>query len=211
MPAAAEQYILDWQLDGSLYSGESHERTRVAARYSNDISDYIEHKSIQSVTTKVSTASIPEKTTSTSALTHERVLSDISRPSERSNLKPRQNKSRSSSLTPSQEWEGYVESIGRETFTINLTNVRDTSGSITDQAEFELRELPENDQKRLEIGSVVRWIVGFERLSNDTRQRVSRIHLRRLPVFSRRDYDEAFEDAGSLLEGLVLDDQPRSR
>ena len=51
------------------------------------------------------------------------------------------------------------------------------------------------DFKRLRLGSIFRWVIGYERSASGTKQRVSRIVFRELPVVTEQDIAEAEERA----------------
>lgn len=112
------------------------------------------------------------------------------------------------SLTPISEWEGYVESIDGELFTVRLVNTRSGDTLPDEEAEFSTSELSGDQRKSLEVGAIVRWVVGLERLVTDQRRRVSELHFRRLPAHTKRDYTRAFERARSLISEIEWDDPP---
>ncbi len=109
-------------------------------------------------------------------------------------------------LTPTAEWEGYIESIGDEEFFVKMVNVLSKSPLPTDQATFSKDDISEQDQKLLKEGAIVRWIIGRERLPTGQVRKVSEIHFRRLPAYRKEDYRQALVKANSLLEEIVWDD-----
>jgi len=110
------------------------------------------------------------------------------------------------SFSPMAEWEGYVNSIADGKFFVSLVNLKDPSGSTEEEAEFSLNDLTAFEQEEIEVGSVVRWVVGFEKLANDMRQRVSRVHIRRLPSYSESEIGNAIRDAEKFNEEVNWDE-----
>jgi len=106
-------------------------------------------------------------------------------------------------FTPTQEWEGFITHFDDHVFTAKVSDVKDSYGLPTEEVEFDIRELGPGDRNDLRLGGIVRWAIGLERLSNDQRQRVSKVHLRRLPVFTRADIDKARSRADELLQALA--------
>lgn len=203
MHSVAEQSIFEYRLEGAQYTGPSITLNKIGKEYKRDISYAIQGREMELNGSRSSNA---KQLRRSSTVERKDLLDKVASPAERQpNILPRKNRL-ASSFTPNYEWEGYVVSIDREKFVVNLSDVRSGDGLVTDQAEFNLKELPEADQRRIETGSIVRWLVGLEILPNDQRQRVSRVHLRRLPVFTKSDVDSALEEAASILQGMEMDD-----
>ena len=108
-------------------------------------------------------------------------------------------------LTPTEEWEGYVESIDKNEFFVVLTNVRSKSSLPTDQAVFSKDDINEHERPLLKEGAIVRWIIGREHLPTGQIRKVSELYFRRLPAHTKADYDRAYHKAKSLLEEVVWD------
>lgn len=203
MRATAEQSIFEYRLESSEYTGRSDVFEKISGEYTLHISHAIQEKKMEA---QGASSSNIKKLGRSSTVERKDLLERIIPPTERyPNLLARKSRL-SSSFTPNYEWEGYVVHVDNEKFIVNLSDVHDEEGSVTDQAEFDLKELPEADQRRIETGSIVRWLVGLEILPNDQRQRVSRVHLRRLPVFTKHDIDSALEEARNILQGMEVDD-----
>ena len=109
-------------------------------------------------------------------------------------------------LTPTAEWEGYVESISDEEFFVVMTNVRSNSSLPTDQAVFSKDDINEHERSLLREGAIVRWIIGRERLPTGQVRKVSELYFRRLPAHTEADYSRAYHKAKSLLEEIVWDE-----
>ncbi len=113
-------------------------------------------------------------------------------------------------LTPTAEWEGYVESIDDDTFSVIMTNVRSDSALPTDQAVFSKDDINEHERSLLREGAILRWIIGRERLPTGQIRKVSELYFRRLPAHTEADYLRAFHKAKSLLEEVAWDEGARS-
>lgn len=110
------------------------------------------------------------------------------------------------SFSPLAEWEGYVSAIEGDKFYANLVNVRESSGIAEEEAEFQLRDLTESEQSEIAEGSILRWVIGYERLPNDGRRRVSHIHLRRLPAHSASEIEQAIAESRKLSAEIDWDE-----
>ncbi len=114
-------------------------------------------------------------------------------------------------FTPTSEWEGYVESMSEDEFSVRLVNIRSQSSLPADQATFYKDEVSENDQQLLREGAIVRWVIGRERLPTGQVRNVSELYFRRLPAHSEKDYKRAYEKACTLLEGINWDNEAEGR
>ena len=120
-------------------------------------------------------------------------------------LEQRQEQARRT-LTPTAEWEGYVESITEDKFVVKMTNVRTDSSLPTDQAVFSKNEVSEHERHLLNEGAIVRWVIGRERLSTGQVRKVAELHFRRLPAHTDADYQRALKKANALLAEIDWDD-----
>lgn len=94
-----------------------------------------------------------------------------------------------------QEWEGYVIEIGEDDFTVRLLDLTAGSSHEEEEAVIPFSEISEDDLKRLCLGSVFRWVIGYERSASGTKRRVSEVVFRELPVVTKQDLAEAEERA----------------
>ena len=94
-----------------------------------------------------------------------------------------------------QEWEGYVIEIGEDDFTVRLLDLTAGSSHEEEEAVIPFSEISEDDLKRLCLGSVFRWVIGYERSASGTKRRVSEVVFRELPVVTKQDLVEAEERA----------------
>ena len=110
------------------------------------------------------------------------------------------------SLNPISEWEGYIESIDENVFLVRMVNIRSKSQLPEDEATFQVNELSEYQRQHLEVGAIVRWVIGMERLPSDQRRKVSELHFRRLPAHSNSEYQTALIQAKEIIDGITWDD-----
>ena len=73
-------------------------------------------------------------------------------------------------LHPLQEWEGYVVEIGDTDFTARLVDLTAGSSYEEEEATVPLNELSDNDIVKLRIGSLFRWVIGYERSPAGTKR-----------------------------------------
>jgi hypothetical protein len=103
-----------------------------------------------------------------------------------------------------QEWEGYVVSISKDTFTARLVDVTRGAVGEEEEAEFPLDDLQDIDRPRIREGAVFRWIIGYHRAPGGTKDRSSRIVFRDLPQWTTKELErnkrEATEWAKALRE-----------
>ena len=203
MSRTAQRWIMDAPLDESKFSGGSKHYDDLVSKYSSEVGR--RYRAIVSSSSRDSAggenAGFGEEISSTSdakrlnsALKEVR---DILGGSFESRYRRRV------TFTPMQEWEGFVTYCDDSIFTAKMCDVKDGNGVPTDEVEFQLNELPPEDRSRIELGAIVRWAIGLERHPDDRRQRVSRVHLRRLPVFTKADLKRAESEADFLLDILA--------
>lgn len=86
-----------------------------------------------------------------------------------------------------QEWEGCVVEIGDKEFVASLIDL--TAGSVVAEEEvtIPLADISDRDADSIELGSIFRWVIGYERSPSGTKKRVSYIVFRDLPVVTKTD------------------------
>ena len=114
---------------------------------------------------------------------------------------PRHRK-RSSSFRIVQEWEGYVVEISTTHFKSQLIDLTQGAAVEDEEADIPLEEISPIDRRRIEVGSVFRWIVGYERTVSGSRRHVSHIVFRDLPRYTRRDVEAGRRWADKIFEWL---------
>ncbi len=78
-----------------------------------------------------------------------------------------------------QEWEGYVVEVKRDELVARLVDLTAGSTHEEEEAIIPLAEIAEPDTVR--VGSIFRWVIGYERSPSGTKKRVSQIVFRDLP------------------------------
>ena len=86
-----------------------------------------------------------------------------------------------------QEWEGYVEEIGEDEFVAMLADLTAHQPYESEEAVIPLSEISDQDRSRIKVGSIFRWVIGYESSVGGTRRRVSQIVFRNLPRMTDAD------------------------
>ena len=103
-----------------------------------------------------------------------------------------------------QEWEGYVVEVGPEEFVARLVDLTANSTYEGEEAIVPLEEISEDDANRIRVGSVFRWVIGYERSAAGTKKRVSQFVLRDLPAVTRTDLRDGNTWAQEVVRSLDL-------
>ena len=80
-----------------------------------------------------------------------------------------------------QEWEGHVVELGDDEFVARLVDITAGRSHESEEAVIPMVEVSECDASRMVVGSIFRWVIGYERSVEGTRKRVSQIVFRDLP------------------------------
>jgi hypothetical protein len=101
-----------------------------------------------------------------------------------------------------QEWEGYVLNIGKEAFEARLIDL--TAGAMheDEEATVPLQEISDHDAKKLRVGAIFRWVIGYERTEGGSRRRVSQIVFRDLPAVTKSDLRDGEVWARDMFQSL---------
>ena len=86
-----------------------------------------------------------------------------------------------------QEWEGHVVSIENGAFVARLVDLTAGMSHESEEATIPLDEISDRDAADMGVGSVFRWVIGYERSPEGTRKRVSQIVFRDLPRMTEGD------------------------
>ena len=86
-----------------------------------------------------------------------------------------------------QEWEGYVVEMRETEFTARLTDLTAGDSHEKEEAVVPMAEISHHDAARMRVGSIFRWVIGYERSTAGTRKRVSRIVFRDLLAVTETD------------------------
>lgn len=90
-----------------------------------------------------------------------------------------------------QEWEGCVGEVSETHFIADLVDLTAGSSIAEEEATIPRTQLSEADNASLQVGSMFRWTIGYERSPAGRKTPVSRIALLELPPLSERDLREA--------------------
>lgn len=97
-----------------------------------------------------------------------------------------------------QEWEGYVTEIGDTEFTVRLTDLTSGVKYASEEASIPLDEISDDDADRIQVGSIFRWVIGYERAAG-SKKRVSNIVFRDLPVITKYDVQDGRQWANKIM------------
>ena len=101
-----------------------------------------------------------------------------------------------------QEWEGYVVDIGVSEFVARLVDLTAGSSHEEEEAIIPLAQVSDHDAARLRLGSIFRWVIGYETSAVESEKWVSRIVFRDLPKITKNDLREGRAWARKILESL---------
>lgn len=101
------------------------------------------------------------------------------------------------SLHALQEWEGYVVEIRDDDFTARLVDLTGGADYEDEEADIPLCEVSAADAEKIRVGSIFRWVIGYERAAGPVR-RVSQIVFRDLPAISAGDLSASMAWASSV-------------
>lgn len=104
-------------------------------------------------------------------------------------LPPRPQRIPSATLHALQEWEGYVLRVDDEEFEARLIDLTAGAAYEGEEATIPLQELSDHDARKLRVGAIFRWVIGYERTSG-SKKRVSQIVFRDLPAVTKSDLQD---------------------
>ena len=103
-----------------------------------------------------------------------------------------------------QEWEGYVTEINDTEFTARLTDLTAKATYAGEEANIPLDEILEDDAAKLQVGSIFRWVIGYERTAG-AKKSVSYIVFRDLPAITKTDLRDGEEWARKIMAASSSD------
>lgn len=106
---------------------------------------------------------------------------------------------------PLQQWEGVVTSIDVDSIGVELKDLT-TPNHPVEFAELPMGDIPNEDRRLLELGSVLYWSIGYKRSPGGTIERVSVVRMRRAPRWSRREVDTISAKAATLFTQIMRHD-----
>ena len=109
-----------------------------------------------------------------------------------------------STLHALQEWEGYVVAITDTEFLARLADLTAGSSHEEEEADIPLDEISDYDAARIRVGSIFRWVIGYERSTTGTKRRVSQIVFRDLPAMTKADLQDGKAWAREVTRSLNL-------
>ena len=86
-----------------------------------------------------------------------------------------------------QEWEGCVVEINQSEFTARLLDLTADASFEEEEADIPFAEISDDDLDKIRLGSIFRWVIGYERSAAGTKKRVSQIVFRDLPAVTKPD------------------------
>ena len=105
-------------------------------------------------------------------------------------------------LHPLQEWEGRVVEIENDNMVALLVDLTAGNSHESEEVVMPLAEISEHDASGIVVGSIFRWVIGYERSVKGTRRRVSRIVFRDLPRLTPSDFQKGRDWAHSVLSAF---------
>jgi hypothetical protein len=99
-----------------------------------------------------------------------------------------------------QRWEGYVITVGEETFVARLVDL--AGGLPEEEAEFYLDDVSDGDLELVRPGNVFYWSLGYRISATRQRSKVSLLRFRRLPRWSSRDVERVKVESERLLQAF---------
>ncbi len=103
-----------------------------------------------------------------------------------------------------QEWEGYIIDIGDTDFVARLVDLTAGASHEEEEALIPLDEISDDDAAGMQLGSIFRWVIGYERSAAGTKKRVSQIVFRDLPVVTKSDLRDGEAWAREIIGSLNL-------
>ena len=92
-----------------------------------------------------------------------------------------------------QEWEGYVIEIRQREFVARLLDITAGAKREEEEATISFEEISSADREMMRLGSIFRWVIGYEHTVGGVKRRVSQIVFRQLPVLTQADWNEAWD------------------
>ena len=103
-----------------------------------------------------------------------------------------------------QEWEGYVLEINKTEFTARLVDLTAGASHEKEEAVIPLLEISDDDLKKMQKGSIFRWVIGYLHSPSGTKRRVSEFVFRDLPAFTKSDLRDGESWADDIMKSLDL-------
>ena len=117
-------------------------------------------------------------------------------------LPPRPRQVPSATFHALQEWEGHVLDVGKEEFEARLIDLTAGGAYEGEEATIPRQDVSDHDAKKLRVGAIFRWVIGYERTAGGSRRRVSQIVFRDLPAVTESDLRTGQEWAANMSKSL---------
>ncbi len=101
-----------------------------------------------------------------------------------------------------QEWEGYVTEINDTKFAAYLIDITVGESYEKYEADITIDEISEEDASKMQVGSIFRWVIGYELSLSGTKKRVSHIVFRNLPAITKTDLRKGEKWAHKIMEAF---------
>lgn len=101
-----------------------------------------------------------------------------------------------------QEWEGYVLEIDNTDFTARLVDLTAGASHEEEEAVIPLMEISDDDLKKMQVGSIFRWVIGYLHSPSGTKRRVSEFVFRDLPAFTKSDLRDGKTWADGIMKSI---------
>jgi len=108
-----------------------------------------------------------------------------------------------------QEWEGRVLQLEGRIVIARLVDITAGDTEEKEEVELPLDDVTEADQGLLQPGALFRWILGYSYASG-RKERFARVIVRRLPVWTEREMQEADREASELHNAIFGDCENRA-
>ena len=117
---------------------------------------------------------------------------------------PQPHRAPTATLHALQEWEGYVLDIDNTNFTARLVDLTAGASHEDEEAVIPLMEISDDDVKKMQVGSIFRWVIGYERSATRTKKRVSQFVFRDLPAITKSDLRDGEAWANEIVRSFDL-------
>ena len=94
--------------------------------------------------------------------------------------------------------------IHGDEFVAALVDLTANSSHEEEEAIIPLTEIADDDAAALRVGTIFRWVIGYERSRSGTKRRVSQIVFRDLPRITERDLQQGREWAHKIRRAFKL-------
>lgn len=99
-----------------------------------------------------------------------------------------------------QSWEGFVVDVNtrKGTFQARLVDLQKDGNPSEEMAELPLSDVDYDDVELVRPGAIFRWMIGYIKKTHEPKTHQSMIIFRRLPAWTKSDFDRANEFAEKL-------------